>query len=97
MFSTNLKGMVFACRPCLRRSRRPGQAHRPHLVDHRADHGFPGWSHYGASKAGTLGFIRTAAMELAKSRITVNAVMPGNIFTEGLDRLGQEYLDGMAA
>src|SRR6185369_12207563 len=59
--------------------------------------GYPGWSHYGASKAAQLGFLRTAAMELAPSRITINAVMPGNVFTEGLDGLGQEYLDGMTA
>ena len=38
---------------------------------------FPGWSHYGASKAGQLGFMRTACMELAKYGITVNAICPG--------------------
>ncbi len=59
--------------------------------------GYPGWSHYGASKAGQLGFLRTAAMELARYNTTINAVMPGNIYTEGLQDLGQEYLDGMAA
>jgi 3-oxoacyl-[acyl-carrier protein] reductase len=59
--------------------------------------GYPGWSHYGASKAGQLGFMRTAAVELAPYNITVNAVMPGNIFTEGLEGLGQDYLASMAA
>ncbi|MDX1889677.1 3-oxoacyl-ACP reductase FabG [Mycolicibacterium sp. 050158] len=59
--------------------------------------GFPGWSHYGASKAAQLGFIRTAAMELAPKKITINAVLPGNIVTEGLIAMGQEYMDGMAA
>jgi 3-oxoacyl-[acyl-carrier protein] reductase len=59
--------------------------------------GFTGWSHYGASKAGQLGFMRSAALELAKSRITVNAVLPGNIETEGLDDLGDEYLASMEA
>jgi 3-oxoacyl-[acyl-carrier protein] reductase len=59
--------------------------------------GFPGWSHYGASKAAQLGFIRTAAMELAPKKITINAVLPGNIVTEGLVAMGQEYMDGMAA
>ncbi len=59
--------------------------------------GYPGWSHYGASKAGQLGFMRTAAIELAPFGITVNAVMPGNILTEGLDGLGEEYLAKMAA
>jgi len=59
--------------------------------------GYPGWSHYGASKAGQLGFLKTAAMELSKYKVTINAVMPGNIITEGLEDLGQEYLDTMAA
>jgi len=53
--------------------------------------GSPGWCHYGASKAGQLGFMRTACIELAKYGITVNAVMPGNIKTEGLADLGPEY------
>lgn len=59
--------------------------------------GYPGWSHYGASKAGQLGFLRTAAMELSRYNATINAVMPDNIYTEGLYDLGQEYLDQMAA
>ena len=59
--------------------------------------GFPGWSHYGASKSGQLGFLKTACMELSKYNVTINAVMPGNIYTEGLQDLGQEYLDTMAA
>jgi 3-oxoacyl-[acyl-carrier protein] reductase len=53
--------------------------------------GFPGWSHYGATKAAQLGFLRTAAIELAARNITINAVMPGNIETEGLDELGPDY------
>ncbi len=59
--------------------------------------GYPGWSHYGASKAGQLGFMHTAAMELAGARITVNAVLPGNIKTEGLTDLGEDYERQMAA
>jgi 3-oxoacyl-[acyl-carrier protein] reductase len=59
--------------------------------------GYPGWSHYGASKAAQIGFIRTAAMELAPKQITINAVLPGNIVTEGLAEMGQEYMDSMAS
>lgn len=57
--------------------------------------GYPGWSHYGATKAAQLGFLRTAAIELAPARITVNAILPGNVLTEGLADMGQDYLDGM--
>ena len=59
--------------------------------------GFPGWSHYGATKAAQLGFIRTAAIELAPKGITINAVMPGNVVTEGLVDLGPEYRQKMEA
>ncbi|KAA5605785.1 3-oxoacyl-ACP reductase FabG [Roseospira marina] len=59
--------------------------------------GFPGWTHYGASKAGQLGFLKTAAMELSRYGTTINAVMPGNIVTEGLQDLGEDYLATMAA
>jgi len=59
--------------------------------------GFPGWAHYGASKAGQLGFLKTAAMELSRYNTTINAVLPGNIITEGLEGLGEDYLATMAA
>jgi 3-oxoacyl-[acyl-carrier protein] reductase len=59
--------------------------------------GFPGWTHYGASKAGQLGFMRTAAIELAPKGITVNAVLPGNVVTEELAGTGKEYTSGMTA
>jgi 3-oxoacyl-[acyl-carrier protein] reductase len=58
--------------------------------------GYPGWTHYGASKSGQLGFLKTAAMELARYNTTINAVMPGNIYTEGLQDLGEDYLKTMA-
>ena len=41
--------------------------------------------------------MRTACIELAKYGITVNAVMPGNIMTEGLADLGDDYEASMAA
>jgi 3-oxoacyl-[acyl-carrier protein] reductase len=44
----------------------------------------PGLVHYGASKAGVNGFIKSAALELAKLGIAVNGVEPGNIITEGM-------------
>lgn len=59
--------------------------------------GLSGWSHYAASKAGQLGFIRTAALELAHDRVTINALLPGNIMTEGVEALGAEYLAEMTS
>ena len=41
--------------------------------------GFPGWSHYGASKAAIVHFTRSAALELNRVGldVRVNAVLPG--------------------
>ena len=48
--------------------------------------GQAGFAHYGASKAAMLGFMRSAAVELATSGVTINAVLPGNVETPGLRR-----------
>ena len=57
--------------------------------------GFSGWAHYGASKAGQLGFMRSVALEYAKYGVTVNAIQPGNILTEGLIGAGENYMNRM--
>jgi 3-oxoacyl-[acyl-carrier protein] reductase len=59
--------------------------------------GYPGWSAYAASKAGQLGFMRTAALELAPRGITVNAILPGVVLTEGLRQAPAEHLERKAA
>ena len=49
----------------------------------------PGLAHYAASKSGLNGFIRAAAMEYARDRITVNGVEPGLIQTDALNVLAE--------
>jgi 3-oxoacyl-[acyl-carrier protein] reductase len=98
VLDTNLKGCfhsVKACIPYLKRSDQ-GRVVLTSSITGPVT-GFPGWSHYGASKSGQLGFMHTACIELAKYGITVNAVMPGNIITEGLADLGEDYHKTMAA
>ena len=50
--------------------------------------GNPGQSNYSASKAGLIGFTKTVAKELAKRKVTVNAICPGFIETEMTAALG---------
>lgn len=59
--------------------------------------GQPGYSHYGASKAAMLGLMRSAALEVARRGITVNAVLPGNIRTPGFGDLGPDHEQRMLA
>jgi 3-oxoacyl-[acyl-carrier protein] reductase len=98
VLGTNLKGTILSVQACLPALAASGHG-RVILTSSITGPitGFPGWSHYGASKAGQLGFLRTASIELAASGITVNAVLPGNIITEGLADLGEDYMAGMAA
>jgi len=54
-----------------------------------------GFAHYGASKAAMLGFMRSAAVELARSGITINAIMPGNVTTPGFADTSDEHQQRM--
>jgi 3-oxoacyl-[acyl-carrier protein] reductase len=98
IFATNVKGCMLTVKACLPHLERSGHG-RVILTSSITGPitGFPGWSHYGATKAAQLGFLRTACIELAPMGITVNAVLPGNVVSEGLDELGPEYRAAMEA
>ena len=98
VLGTNLRGSILSVQACLPALTASGHG-RVVLTSSITGPitGFPGWVHYGASKAGQLGFMRTAAIELAPSGITINAVLPGNVMTEGLADLGEEYIQSMTA
>ena len=96
IFATNVKGCMLTVKACVPHLERTGRG-RVILTSSITGPvtGYPGWSHYGATKAAQLGFLRTACIELAPKGITVNAVMPGNVYSEGLDELGEDYLTSM--
>jgi citronellol/citronellal dehydrogenase len=58
--------------------------------------GFPGMAHTGAARAGVVNLTKTLALEWARSRVRVNAVAPGLIFSSGMDTY-PEAVQRMAA
>ena len=98
MQNVNLKGMFFMVQAALLQMKPQGYG-RIIITSSITGPitGFPGWAHYGASKAGQLGFMRSAALEYARHGITINAIQPGNILTEGLQAQGDTYLEQMKA
>ena len=98
MQAVNVKGTFFVVQAALKAMKNQGSG-RVVITSSITGNitGFPGWSHYGASKAAQLGFMRSAALEYARFGITVNAVLPGNILTDGLKAQGETYLNQMRA
>ena len=93
IFAVNVKGMLFMVQAVLPTMR---EQHRGSVVLTSSITGpvtgFPGWSHYGATKAAMLGFMHSAAIELAEHQIRINAVLPGNVMSPGLSDMGEDYL-----
>ncbi len=88
VLAVNLKAcfrLTRACVPCLRKRGGGRILMTSSVTGPRV--AMPGTAYYASSKAGIIGFIRTAALELAKDNITVNAVEPGYILTPAMDLL----------
>lgn len=98
VMATNVRGALLAMQACL-----------PQMIGQRYGRivftssitgsvvGQPGYAHYGATKAAMLGLMRSAALEVADAGITINAVLPGNVRTEGFEGLGAEHSSRMLA
>lgn len=83
----NLKGVFFVVKPVLTAMKKQNYGRVILTSSITGDiTGYPGGSIYGATKAGILGFMRSAALEYAKYGVTVNSIQPGMIATEGLKK-----------
>ena len=57
----------------------------------------PGQANYAASKAGLIGLTRTVAAEVARRKVTVNAIAPGMIDTDMTEGLSNGLLEAVPA
>jgi NAD(P)-dependent dehydrogenase (short-subunit alcohol dehydrogenase family) len=74
---THLRGTFTCARAAAIRFREQGEGGRIVVVGSPAgQHGNFGQTNYAAAKAGIAAFARTWAMELARARVTVNAIVP---------------------
>jgi len=57
-----------------------------------------GHAHYAATKSGLLGLVKTAAVELSQHNININAIIPGNVMSEGMKlERGDDYIKSQAS
>ncbi|MCL2120576.1 MAG: SDR family oxidoreductase [Planctomycetaceae bacterium] len=80
----NLQGMFLICREMVQRLRaRQAPGNIVNVSSQAAVRGSTnGKTAYDMTKAGMLGFTRSLALETAKDKILVNAVLPGLMYTE---------------
>jgi NAD(P)-dependent dehydrogenase (short-subunit alcohol dehydrogenase family) len=77
VIATHLRGTFTTARAAARHLREAGEGGRIVVVGSPAgQHGNVGQSNYAAAKAGIVAMARTWSLELARARVTVNAVIP---------------------
>lgn len=98
VLSTNLDGVFYMSREIIPRMMKKRYGRIVNISSVVGQMGNPGQANYVASKAGVIGFTKSAAREVASRGITVNAVAPGFIatkMTEELNDKAKEQLESM--
>jgi len=93
VINTNLRGAFLFSRAASRFMMRSRYGRIINIASVSGLIGNPGQCNYSASKAGLIGMTRSLSKELAKRKVTVNAVAPGFIESEMTAMLGATILD----
>lgn len=83
----NVTGMFHCCREAIPLLKKSKSASIINMASNAAYYGFPYRSAYAASKWAVLGLTKTLAMELGKYNIRVNAVCPGSVTGDRIQRV----------
>lgn len=98
VIDTNLRGVFYGVRACIPQMKAQGGGRIVAISSITGPNvGWPGLSHYMASKGGVNAFVAGAALELAKYNVTVNAISPGTIMSQGLMELGGAHIEEIKA
>ncbi|MFO0883025.1 MAG: 3-oxoacyl-[acyl-carrier-protein] reductase [Pirellulales bacterium] len=93
VIETNLRGMFVFSRAAARLMMRARYGRIINMSSVSGIMGNAGQTNYSASKAGMIGFTRSLSRELAKRKITINAICPGFIASDMTKVLGDAVLD----
>jgi NAD(P)-dependent dehydrogenase (short-subunit alcohol dehydrogenase family) len=94
-FNSNVKGLLFTVQKAL-----PLLSDGASIILNASitsSKGTPAFSVYSATKAAVRSFARSFTVDLKDRKIRVNAISPGPIDTPGLDGLGHDLKQGLAA
>jgi 3-oxoacyl-[acyl-carrier protein] reductase len=83
-------------RECVPAFREQGSGRVINVTSYTGLHGNPGQANYATAKAGIIGFTKTAAKELARFGVTVNALCP-NAATRMVDTIPDDRLAAIEA
>ncbi len=92
VINTNLRGAFLFCRAASRPMMRQRYGRIINISSVSGLIGNAGQTNYSASKAGLIGLTRSLSKELAKRKVTVNAVAPGFIESDMTKALGDAIL-----
>ena len=97
VIQTDLSSMFYCTRAAVPHMREANYGRIINISSVIGQMGNIGQANYGATKAGMIGFTKTAARELARNNITVNAVCPGFVATDMVTALPENIQDNIKA
>jgi len=94
VMAVNVRGYLLCARAVFPHMKDRGWGRIVNIGSNTALSGVPGFLHYVTSKGAIIGMTRALAREIGESGITVNAVTPGLVSTEGVkEHYSEEMLE----